>query len=266
MPPTRRYLRLTAHTVLEVRIYLDNPADTHRWLLRSNSPALPAIIAAVRPLVLPKLQEENARAAGKGAKSSGAGGGSKKNKGWKDVVQTEDFEAALFLTENSVRHTILKREKKVRMKSEGDKSLQTEEGGSRGTRDQPVELADDDKPSKRIVREESEEGNGVRLADIAQEQGQGSNSNSEALFVSDDENEMRPTGTGSTRSNNRDDKKKLALDTTYDGFSIYGRILCLVVKRKVAAKDKALTRGTGQAMMEEWISATQMGEGGMMEE
>lgn len=78
MPPIRRYLRITRHSVLEVRIYLDNPADAQRWLLSPRDPVLPRVIAAVRPLVLPKLREENQLAAKKGK------GG--KKKGWKDVV------------------------------------------------------------------------------------------------------------------------------------------------------------------------------------
>ena len=77
MPPIRRYLRVTQYSVLECRVYLDNPADAYRWLLNSRNPVLPRVIEAVRPLVLPKLREENARA------KSGKGG---KRKGWKDVV------------------------------------------------------------------------------------------------------------------------------------------------------------------------------------
>lgn len=77
MPPLRRYLRITKYSVLECRIYVDNPADVSRWLLHSNAPVLPRVIEAVRPLVLPKLREENARA------KDGKGG---KKKGWKDVV------------------------------------------------------------------------------------------------------------------------------------------------------------------------------------
>lgn len=50
MSPTRRYLRISPHSVLEVRIYLDNPADAGRWLLREREPALPRIVQAVRPL------------------------------------------------------------------------------------------------------------------------------------------------------------------------------------------------------------------------
>lgn len=77
MPPLRRYLRITKYSVLECRIYVDNPTDVSRWLLHPNAPVLPRVIEAVRPLVLPKLREENARA--KDGKSG-------KKKGWKDVV------------------------------------------------------------------------------------------------------------------------------------------------------------------------------------
>ncbi len=76
MAPLRRYLRITRYSVLEVRIYLDNPALAESWLLRANDPVLPRVIAAIRPLVLPKLREENERAKGKG----------KGKRGVKDVV------------------------------------------------------------------------------------------------------------------------------------------------------------------------------------
>ena len=74
----------------------------------------------------------------------------------------------------------------------------------------------------------------------------------------------------------RDDKKKLAMDIRYEGFSIYGRVLCLVVKkrdggpstgRNAAPATKAGRRtgqsaapGGGQAVMENWITSTQMPE------
>jgi hypothetical protein len=79
MAPLRRYLRITKHSVLEVRIYLDRPADAEAWLLKRDNPALPRVIQAVRPLVLPKLREENER-------SKGKGGAKAKKKGVKDVV------------------------------------------------------------------------------------------------------------------------------------------------------------------------------------
>lgn len=68
MAPIRRYLRISKYSVLECRIFLENPADGQRWLLNSSDPALPRVIAAVKPLVLPKLREENQRAKSKGKK------------------------------------------------------------------------------------------------------------------------------------------------------------------------------------------------------
>jgi hypothetical protein len=76
-----------------------------------------------------------------------------------------------------------------------------------------------------------------------------------------------------------DDKKKLAMDISYEGFSIYGRVLCLVVKRRdvpsavgssgrVASgaggpsKTKQGGGPGGQTMMENFIISTQMPAGG----
>jgi hypothetical protein len=75
MAPIRRYLRITKYSVLECRIYLDNPALAESWLLNYRNPILPRVIESVRPLVLPKLREEKER--------SKKGG---KKKGVKDVV------------------------------------------------------------------------------------------------------------------------------------------------------------------------------------
>lgn len=272
MPPIRRYLRITQYSVLECRIYLDNPADTYRWLLNSRNPVLPRVIEAVRPLVLPKLREENAK-----AKSGKAG----KRKGWKDVVVEDDFEVAVFLTETSSRHSILRKMKTA--KTEKGR-LGTTDGRLTGTRDAPVEVGEG---PPGLITEESEESEGVRMADLpsaaegeaderatlAKEESQ------EGLFVSGDSDEgnvdaqKTPSATnkskgsvGEEQDGGEDDKKKLGMDTTYDGFSIYGRILCLVVKRRGIAKGKEMAGGAGQAMMEEWITSTQMGEGQMMDE
>ncbi len=77
MAPVRRYLRITKYSVLECRIYLENPGLADSWLLNARNPILPRVIESVRPLVLPKLREENERAKGKGKKAT---------KGIKDVV------------------------------------------------------------------------------------------------------------------------------------------------------------------------------------
>ena len=76
MSPIRRYLRITKYSVLEVRIYLEKPSDAP-WLLSSRDSVLARVIEEVRPLVLPKLREENENAKKKS---------SKKQRGIKDVV------------------------------------------------------------------------------------------------------------------------------------------------------------------------------------
>jgi len=76
MPPIRRYLRISKYSVLECRIFVEDPADAQRWLLNPRDPVLPLVFESVKPLILPKLREENDRTKGKG----------KKKKTVKDVV------------------------------------------------------------------------------------------------------------------------------------------------------------------------------------
>jgi hypothetical protein len=76
MPPIRRYLRINKYKVLELRIYLDDPAQLS-WLLRGADPALPRIVKSIRPLVLPKLREDTEKIQSKSAS---------KKKNVKDVI------------------------------------------------------------------------------------------------------------------------------------------------------------------------------------
>ncbi|KUJ23787.1 uncharacterized protein LY89DRAFT_2996 [Mollisia scopiformis] len=265
MAPIRRYLRITKYSVLECRIYLDNPALAESWLLNSRNPILPHVIESVRPLVLPKLREENER-----SKKSG------KKKGVKDVVVEEDFEVSIFLTETSTRHSLLSKQKHFRDK--GKKTLQSNSSKLTGdTNDTAIEV--EDAP---IIRREDSDEDEPNLEDLPAAEDEGSDS--DGLFVDEDAGQRRskrPRATtndststvslGSEPSTKRrrdgqeeisaedgDDKKKMAMDTTYDGFAIYGRVLCLVVKRKDKKGKGPASLGNGQATMENWITSTQM--------
>lgn len=195
--------------------------------------------------------------------------------------RADEFEVAVFLTETSSRHSILRKLKTA--KTEKGR-LGTTDGKLTGTKDAPVEVGEG---APGLMAEESEDGEGVRIADIPSAAGDeavssatlGKEESQEGLFVSDDSDgadvdaEETPSSrdrgkvhVGEEEDGKGGDKKKLGLDTTYDGFSIYGRILCLVVKRKGSAKGKGVAGGTGQAMMEEWIASTQMQDGQMMDE
>lgn len=105
------------------------------------------------------------------------------------------------------------------------------------------------------------------------------------LFVSDEDSDgsaeapppakrRKDAASAEQAQNQVDDKKKLAMDISYEGFSIYGRVLCLVVKqrgggttagRATAAKAGRAKVGQsaapgGQAVMENWITSTQIPE------
>lgn len=94
--------------------------------------------------------------------------------------------------------------------------------------------------------------------------GAGSNSEeSDDLFVDQDEvhGPKRVRENSSLGGEGDEDKKKMVLNTSYDGYRIYGRVLCLVIKRRdmtTKRGGKEAARGGGQAMMEEWIASTQM--------
>lgn len=67
---------------------------------------------------------------------------------------------------------------------------------------------------------------------------------------------------------NDDDKKKLAMDVSYEGFSLYGRVLCLVVRKTDNPNQRGTASNTaglnssskpaGQANMNNWITSTQI--------
>lgn len=61
MAPVRRYLRITKYSVLECRIYLENPSLAQSWLLHPRYNILSKVMESIRPLVLPKLLEEKER-------------------------------------------------------------------------------------------------------------------------------------------------------------------------------------------------------------
>ncbi|CAM1504500.1 Fc.00g020910.m01.CDS01 [Cosmosporella sp. VM-42] len=276
MAPVRRYLRISKYSVLECRIYLDNPSLAQSWLLNPRNPILPKVIESIRPLVLPKLREEKERSKKK----------STKKKGIKDVVIHDDFEVSIFLTETSTRHSLLFKNKHFREKL----PARMESNSTRlisETDDVPVDVdADGSEP---VLREEDEDD--VGLADIplvntirrSKRQRQRSDQDDGFSLSEDDETgspieidsdtEAPPhkrqrgrLGSDDEAQDGNDDKKKLAMDVSYDGFAIYGRVLCLVVKKRETSKGRqpgnaaagSAGKPEGQAMMENWITSTQI--------
>lgn len=194
----------------------------------------------------------------------------------------------MFLTETPTRHSILRKHRHFRDKV--PKKMQSNSSKLLGeTSTEPIDV-DDAAPE--ILREEDDEvslnnipelppADTADTADAGQSKRRRSSpaedeSNSEFEDGNDSDVESVPGSAPPSKRARRDedlsadeepDKKKMAMDISYEGFAIYGRVLCLVVKRRdaaparVAGTTPAGEKGTGQAVMENWISSTQVPAG-----
>lgn len=195
---------------------------------------------------------------------------------------SDDFEVSIFLTELSSRHSVLTKQKifkdKARIQSNSGKLTNWL---TTGTSEQPM-LINEDATEPILIREEDEEA--INIADIpaaevlqepsrrsgrhkrrlsgaeADTVSDGSDSDGSALFVPGRPTKRSRTSEDDAVSLNqdaeedRDDKKKLGLNTSYDGFSIYGRILCLVVKRRGGPLVGSRGPASSEQMLENWVS------------
>ncbi|KAL4968186.1 uncharacterized protein BDV14DRAFT_9041 [Aspergillus stella-maris] len=229
MAPIRRYLRISKYSVLECRIYLEDPSDT-RWLLNSRDPVLPRIFASIRPLVLPKLREENERLFAK-----------KKGKPVKDVIAEDDFEVALFLRESRTRHSLLTRHKIF-----GESSTKRKRTGTYA--------GDGDEPDAGILVESDSESD-LKMDDIPRA------AEEEADDTSEGQRPKRKRDTLSQDDAEKEDKK-LGFNTNYESFNIHGWMLCLLVTRKgdKGAGRRETAEPKRQVLMEEWISTQAQGD------
>ncbi|PYH49085.1 uncharacterized protein BP01DRAFT_288540 [Aspergillus saccharolyticus JOP 1030-1] len=241
MAPIRRYLRISKYTVLECRIYLENPSDI-RWLLNSRDPVLQRIFAAIRPLVLPKLREENERLLAR-----------KKGKPVKDVIAEDDFEVALFLRESRTRHSLLTRHKEFENDVNSGPSKESAQSAVAGT-------------AGGHILGESEEENDLQMQDIpeagANEKGKAGGKRARTT----EERSESPNDKRTSKRRKDDDSvlqaekaedKKLQFRTNYEGFNIYGWVLCLLVTRK---SDRVGLMPGSSDLMEEWISTQAQGD------
>ncbi|KAG5946735.1 hypothetical protein E4U59_003089 [Claviceps monticola] len=272
MAPVRRYLRISKYSVLECRIYLDNPSLAQSWLLNPRNPVLPRIVESIRPLVLPKLREERERSKKK----------SSKKKSIKDVIVQDDFEVSMFLTETATRHSLLSKKKHFR-----DKGLPIMQSNSTKLIDEtnhvPVDVDGEQEIAAILRDEDSDDGGGnerlseipvarpkrrrdMATSDIHTEESGGSDNTID--LDSDTERPVTkrariPSALGEEASEGEeDDKKKLAMDVSYEGFAIYGRVLCLVVRRRENKTQRLRQDAEGQANMDNWITSTQIPVGG----
>jgi hypothetical protein len=175
---------------------------------------------------------------------------------------TDDFEVSIFLTETSTTHAMLTKQKtfseKPRLKSNNSRLT-----NYFNTSDNPIRLDEDEMPAI-LLQEDAEE---TRLADIPEAADGQSLRNKrrrghgDSVFVQSDEDIEQEEEEAAPRSKRKkvkdaaadDDKKKMGIKTAYEGFSIYGRILCLIVKRR-GVKKATTGQAAGTQMLENWVS------------
>jgi len=147
---------------------------------------------------------------------------------------TDDFEVSIFLREIGTRHSLLTKDKTFRDKGQ----IASNSSKLTGVEDAPV-----------IVRDESDD-EPINLDEVP---------NTREPEAGDSRSPSADPASESDVEEGTDEKKKLGLKTSYEGFSIWGWVLCLIVKRKGGSgKQNSLqSGGTGQALMEEWIASTQ---------
>lgn len=213
----------------------------------------------------------------------------------------------MFLTETSTRHSLLTKHKHFRDKVPGklqsnsnklinetndvpiDLDMESEAAAGTVPIRQESESEDDTTGLSRIpaVDETSRPRRSKRQrgeprddqdADYTMTSDEDAGAEASAIEIDSDDDAPRPSKrvkkqeTGSDLEEDGDDKKKMALDVSYEGFAIYGRVLCLVVKKRQGLRLAASTaaRGAkqpaGQASMENWISSTQMPNPGAEED
>ncbi|KFY23931.1 hypothetical protein V493_05555 [Pseudogymnoascus sp. VKM F-4281 (FW-2241)] len=170
------------------------------------------------------------------------------------------FEVSVFLTETSTRHTVLKRRKIFReperkgANADTDPNapaplLRVEEDDDVVIQDVPPAREDTNNPSP---TRRSKRTRPTKVADT--------------LFIADSDastsdldspppKRARSAAPLGAAEEEEQDEKKMAMRSEYDGYGIYGRVLCLIVT-KTAAKD-GTGGGGGREVMEEWIASTQ---------
>lgn len=207
----------------------------------------------------------------------------------KHALTADDFEVSIFLTETDTRHSLLKKHKHFRDKA--PPRLQSNTNKLIGeTSENPVNLEAD---GHVVIQQEQSDDEGNLLANIPKapeaipsrqkrHRAAPTDDDYDEFQSSDDEYESAPIDLDSDaeqppskrlresagivgNDEDGDDKKKLAMDVSYEGFAIYGRVLCLVVRRKDNATNAARANAgsssvkpSGQANMDNWITSTQV--------
>jgi hypothetical protein len=185
----------------------------------------------------------------------------------------DDFEVSIFLTELSSRHALLTKQKTFRDKPRLQSNSARLTGWLNNSASAEHPMTGRDQDEGPILNEEDDAG--VHLTDIPDvREGEHPDEDideiSEQAFETSQPRSARqatrrratqsvPRGANDADEEEDQDTKKMALETSYDGFSIYGRILCLVVKKRASINPSSSNTGahshsSGPQMLEDWVS------------
>ncbi|KAI5821350.1 hypothetical protein BZA77DRAFT_340751 [Pyronema omphalodes] len=297
MPILRRYVRVTQFTVLEARIFLPSPSDA-AWISRNNALAL--VFSTIKPYVLPMLQEAKVQQTTGAARVKEQEKVEvvtvtrtcnnynrwrfetdyQMHAGRRPLGSVDEFTASLYLTRAGTIHAVLRKDRKF------EERRQQDVRGDRSSTAANNKLTDEAKSPPVIIRQESPEAEEtLDLGSIPEAGMQGEEAEEQdetPLFLpgltgsSDDEDEdFRPPqprsqmgppppkkNPGKSKPAVNDDKKKLKFTTDYEGFTIYDKVLCIVITRPKKATSKGKEkegekRVLGGGLIEGWISMSQ---------
>ncbi|TQS34168.1 hypothetical protein Golomagni_05458 [Golovinomyces magnicellulatus] len=259
MAPLRRYVRITKYSVLECRIFLENPTLGESWLVNPRTAILSRVMKSIYPLIAPKLREEYERSKNKNFMK----------KSIRDSIIEDDFEVSMFLTDTRTRHSLLKKQKiffendKKEIRSNSNKLFGTSAEPSIDVPpDEPIIRDSMSSPTAELNLQDLPEAGSHQSQNISDEPEQCTTKRPRDVSSPFSSSAAEPPSKrlrnqNSSMSEEEHEEKKLSIRTTYDGFTVYGRVLCLVVKRL----DRVINQTSGlinQATVENWISSTQL--------
>ena len=186
------------------------------------------------------------------------------------VSLIDEYEVSVFLQETGSRHSLLTKHKSFG----GQGKITSNSNKLTGENESPI-LVEDNEDSWAGILVESEEEPETVLRDVpeavtADEESwrskrrrqptRGTDNNGEEPKSSNPSppSKRKKTAEPSEELNAEDednhDEKKAGFATTYEGFSILGWMLCLLITRKGERARNTSGDSAGQVLMEEWIS------------
>ncbi|KAF8592396.1 hypothetical protein K439DRAFT_1378493 [Ramaria rubella] len=243
-----RYLRISAHVVLPLYVYLD---DQHvEWM---SDYTLQRVLENLRPLIGPKLQTENSL--------QSAGGTAHSRKGTVDVFQSDTYQFAYFIRKNEPHAVLIKNRRfvptpalvKVPFPQQPDRTSQKRKRARESTGSLESRIMTATQTSDRFEEDEGALSDTITNQRTTRPGGQknivtghqgmenhnddvptdGNLDTHNEPTAQDDTDEIEPEVSQILHIGTEDEeeeKPKLTMKVSYQGFAIYNRCLCVIIE------------------------------------